>query len=696
MNQNKSFTLLSVEEVSDDDKQIKITTSTATTSTSQQDQQIALNAEDLSMVFDITWYDYIDPGSNKSLTIHYADIDECNISVDDHCSSSTTKQSSSDISSESRKSSIGSDDLQLSNNSRLRNKNRMDYFHNVRRELLPLIFTCIPFLVFNLCILILGLEDMIVVGHINSNRSGLATLNNTVTQVDFSQPGALTELYGFDYALNINSTSLYPTTSEYLASLTLATSLFNGLSIIVLGLIGNGQEPLISKAFGNKDGNLIIAEWIRSLLLQTLFMIPVSIIMFFSGYIAMLFELVETTPEGLISRQVVTQLTITFMRYLIPGLFPFIYSRSLYSFMVAQKIYWPSIAVCIVCVVYNVLMSFFLVGGVGDFKGIGFYGSAIATSSTRWLMFIGFFILMVFVIICKKEMRQMFKNFSLKEIIYATTSKTGELPQDEKLPTTINVTPFKKEKSLKGIFDHLKISFPGSIMMSSEIWGSELSTFIAGFLGNTQLSVHGIVLSISNFAYLIPMSLSMASTVCIAHRFGRGDYKSVRYSSHANIILSSFIMVITVIVVACTIVVLPKIYTSDSTLIYESIRILPICLIFLIVDGFQAIFGGILRGLNKPFVCAVIGVIGYFVIGFPFGCVLAFVLDWGLLGVWIGFTLSLAIIAILQGSYWLLISKQAKKLAKKNYLAQQLEELKKTSLTASTPYLSTHGLLNKV
>ena len=493
----------------------------------------------------------------------------------------------------------------------------INYMTGIKSQVWPLLKTALPFLVLNMCIFILGLEDMIVVGHIpdgNSIGVDLSMINSTITNSTIS-----------------NSTQ--PTTQEYLAAYTLGTSIFNAMSVIALGLIGNGQEPLVAKAFGAGNGPLMLAELIRSLLFQTVVMIPLIVIMYFSGYIAAVYELIETTQNALVSRKIVTQLTITFMRWLIPGLIPFIYSRSLTSFMIAQNVMWPSMIVSIVSVVFNILMGLLLVFGIPGtaFQGWGFIGSPIASSLTRWFVLIGTVIIFLIVTLSSKERRTMFKGFTWK-LIFQT-----------------------KTKQSSGIGHHLKISLPGTVMMSAEIWGNELATFISGFLGTMELSAHGIVLSISNFVYMFPMSLSMASTVCIAHRLGSKNHLKARLSAHTNIIVTTGVLLFSIVVVASTITVLPKIYTQEESVIQEAIKILPVCLVFIIVDGYQAVFGGILRGVNRQFVCAVLGITAYFVFGFPLGCVMAFVAHWDLIGLWLGFTLALTLIAVWQGTYWYLL-----------------------------------------
>jgi MATE family multidrug resistance protein len=66
---------------------------------------------------------------------------------------------------------------------------------------------------------------------------------------------------------------------------------------------------------------------------------------------------------------------------------------------------------------------------------------------------------------------------------------------------------------------------------------------------------------------------------------------------------------------------------------------------FFIADGVQTIAAGALRGLNDTRVPLLFAAIGFWIIGFSSSYALAFPAGFGVAGVWIGFSLGLAVFA---------------------------------------------------
>ena len=68
---------------------------------------------------------------------------------------------------------------------------------------------------------------------------------------------------------------------------------------------------------------------------------------------------------------------------------------------------------------------------------------------------------------------------------------------------------------------------------------------------------------------------------------------------------------------------------------------------FFVTDALQGVAGGALRGLNDTRVPMLFAALSFWVIGFPGAYMLAFPAGLGAIGIWIGFSLSVATFAVL-------------------------------------------------
>ncbi|KAL9656575.1 hypothetical protein ABK040_012158 [Willaertia magna] len=461
---------------------------------------------------------------------------------------------------------------------------KLSFFNRIKQsimlyktETIELIKIAWPITVLQISNMVLGMEDLAIVGHIKSDE--------------------------------ISS-------EEFLASAALGNSLFYCLSFMAIGLI-NGQETLVSQAFGAKNFRLMGIVLNRSLIITIGFLIPISIAMFFGNYILTLLQMIGHSTE--FSPRVI-ELTIQFVRYLIPGLFPFAVFRGLSSFFISQSIMWPSIIISVVVMIVNLLLNLLLVFGIPNvWDGLGFIGAPIATSITRVLMLLSYVALVAFFL--RKQWKDTWHGFLWREVF-----------------------------QWEGVKEFLKFAIPSSIMLCAEIFGFEIATIISAFLGPVYLSAHGILLNITNFTFMFPLSISSATTVRVGQEIGEGDAEAAKKTALSSTVISSIILIMSGTILAITMNLVTRVYTNDENVVLATTTVLPLCIIFQFVDGLQAIFGGILRGVGKQTMGAVANLVGYYVIGLPLGSVMAFVFGWKLMGLWLGLTIALTIVSI-----WLFI-----------------------------------------
>jgi MATE family multidrug resistance protein len=91
---------------------------------------------------------------------------------------------------------------------------------------------------------------------------------------------------------------------------------------------------------------------------------------------------------------------------------------------------------------------------------------------------------------------------------------------------------------------------------------------------------------------------------------------------------------------------LARLYTSDAAVLELAVILIPLAGAFQIVDGIQAVAGGVLRGIADVRIPAFGLVIAHWVIGLPLGAYWAIYGNQGAPGLWWGLVVALTLTAI--------------------------------------------------
>lgn len=79
-----------------------------------------------------------------------------------------------------------------------------------------------------------------------------------------------------------------------------------------------------------------------------------------------------------------------------------------------------------------------------------------------------------------------------------------------------------------------------------------------------------------------------------------------------------------------------KLFCNDADVIAYYVQLMPIVSLVMLVDGAQIAGSGALRGLGRQRLGMVCNFISFYIIGIPLGYVMAFLLKFGMFGIWLG------------------------------------------------------------
>jgi MATE family multidrug resistance protein len=99
---------------------------------------------------------------------------------------------------------------------------------------------------------------------------------------------------------------------------------------------------------------------------------------------------------------------------------------------------------------------------------------------------------------------------------------------------------------------------------------------------------------------------------------------------------------------------LPRIFTDDDALATLITAIIPLVGVTTFFDGVGVAAHGLLRGIGKQSIGGLTNLFAYYVISLPLSLGLGFGLNWKLQGLWLGLTIGLINVSLIEFTYLLL------------------------------------------
>ncbi|WP_168895019.1 MATE family efflux transporter [Enterobacteriaceae endosymbiont of Donacia tomentosa] len=228
---------------------------------------------------------------------------------------------------------------------------------------------------------------------------------------------------------------------------------------------------------------------------------------------------------------------------------------------------------------------------------------------------------------------------------------TGILLSKSTYSKKIKVFNIFNKPNIKILTKLFKLGIPIGLTIFFEI---TLFTIVALLISNMSIEEaisHQISISFSSLIFVIPFSLSIATTIRIGYYLGLGLKNKAKFVSWIaqliGIIISFFICFISIIFRKQ----IAAIYNLNLDIINISSYLILLVSIYQVSDSIQIIGCGILKGYQDTKSIFFITFFSYWILGLPIGYILS-ITDWisspmGPAGFWIGFIIGFTIAAIL-------------------------------------------------
>lgn len=192
-----------------------------------------------------------------------------------------------------------------------------------------------------------------------------------------------------------------------------------------------------------------------------------------------------------------------------------------------------------------------------------------------------------------------------------------------------------------------RLGWPVALQLGMEAASFSFSALYVGWLGATSLAAHQIVITISQFFFMLYYGLSAAVAVQVSYYRGAGEVAQTRDVAAAGVHLCWFIGLCQGLPLFLFRHEVGYLFTPNTEVVgLVALLIIPF-LFFQVGDALQCTYANALRGMARVKAMVWIAFVAYVVISLPLGYIFGFVFDWGLVGVWMAFPFGLTTAGLL-------------------------------------------------
>lgn len=268
---------------------------------------------------------------------------------------------------------------------------------------------------------------------------------------------------------------------------------------------------------------------------------------------------------------------------------------------------WPVFGFMVMAVVLNALLAWCLVFGHAGFPALGLVGAGWATFVARWVHAAALALWML----------------SDPRVAGRRSGGHGPLPRDRAVVAAIGRL--------------FRQGLPMAAQDVLEGGAFAVGALMLGWVGTTALAANQVTVGIASLAWMVPVSLSMATGVRVAQAAGAGDMDAARRTGVAAMLLGTSLMAVCAAFYVAGGRWLARLFTDDPEVAALAGTLVTIAGIYQVSDVIQSVSLGALRGLLDNRVPMLANAVCYWGLSLPTVWFLTFGCGWGAAGVWAGY-----------------------------------------------------------
>ena len=174
-----------------------------------------------------------------------------------------------------------------------------------------------------------------------------------------------------------------------------------------------------------------------------------------------------------------------------------------------------------------------------------------------------------------------------------------------------------------------------------------ISGIMVGWLGKYPHAAHTVALNVASFTFMVASGFAIAGSIVAGNAYGEQNREKLRKTGHAVLLVLALFEVVNALAFVVFARPLARLYSVEEPVMPYILPLLMLAAIFQLADGIQAGGMNLLRGIKDVRWSGAISVLSYWVVSLPLSYGLGIYLDWGVSGIWLGFTVGLFVAALL-------------------------------------------------
>jgi len=384
-----------------------------------------------------------------------------------------------------------------------------------------------------------------------------------------------------------------------LAAVALGNLYFFNVSIFGAGTL-MALDPLVAQAVGARDMDAVTHAMQRGIVLSIALAIATSLVLAPAATVLrFLHQPAEIVPDA-----------AGYLRISIIGALPFLAFVVLRQSLQAMHRVAPIVVTIVVANLSNAGLNWVFVYGHLGSPALGVAGSAIATAISRWVM------MLLLLALAWRDLAPHLLRWRRDSM--------------EWIP-------------LKSMF---VIGAPIGAQQALEAGAFGAIGLLMGVLGTIEMAAHQIAITLAALTFMVPLGVATAAAVRVGHAIGAGDDARAKAAIRAAYACGVGFMTLTAIAFLTAPRLLASAFTGDARVVALAAVLIPIAGVFQVFDGAQAVGAGVLRGAGDTTAPLLVMLASYWLLGVPVSAYLGFKTELGARGLWWGFVVSLAGVAV--------------------------------------------------